>query len=138
MKTEVVTFMNTSLEITYLIGENANDNFEILNKASGDDIWFHANNISSCHIIATNLQKCSKKERLIIIKRGAFLCKQNTSKIKSLQNIEIYKKDDSVVFYDEMDVYMKYVNVINQYLLFGNLIIFKLWFLYKFLLKKNI
>ena len=40
-------------------------------------------------------------------------------KDNSLQNIENYKKDDSVVFYDEMDVYMKYVNVINQYLLFG-------------------
>ena len=39
-------------------------------------------------------------------------------KDNSLQNIENYKKDDSVVFYDEMDVYMKYVNVINQYLLF--------------------
>ena len=35
-------------------------------------------------------------------------------KDNSLQNIENYKKDDSVVFYDERDVYMKYVNVIKM------------------------
>jgi hypothetical protein len=42
-------------------------------------------------------------------------------KDNSLQNIENYKKDsgDVVVLYNEMDIYMKYVNVINQYLLFG-------------------
>ena len=42
-------------------------------------------------------------------------------KDNSLQNIENYKKDsgDAVVLYNEMDIYMKYVNVINQYLLFG-------------------
>ena len=42
-------------------------------------------------------------------------------KDNSLQNIENYKKDsnDTVVLYNEMDIYMKYVNVINQYLLFG-------------------
>ena len=42
-------------------------------------------------------------------------------KDNSLQNIENYKKDsgDAVILYNEMDIYMKYVNVINQYLLFG-------------------
>ena len=42
-------------------------------------------------------------------------------KDNSLQNIENYKKDsgDVVILYNEMDIYMKYVNVINQYLLFG-------------------
>lgn len=37
-------------------------------------------------------------------------------KDNALQNIENYNKD---VSNNEMDVYMKYVNVINQYLLFG-------------------
>ena len=43
-------------------------------------------------------------------------------KDNSLQNIENYKKDSNdaaVTLYNEMDIYMKYVNVINQYLLFG-------------------
>jgi hypothetical protein len=42
-------------------------------------------------------------------------------KDNSLQNVENYKKDsnDAMVLYNEMDIYMKYVNVINQYLLFG-------------------
>ena len=42
-------------------------------------------------------------------------------KDNSLQNVENYKKDsnDLAVSYNEMDIYMKYVNVINQYLLFG-------------------
>ena len=111
MKTEVVTFMNTSLEITYLIGENENDNFEILNKASGDDIWFHANNISSCHIIATNLPELTKKEKQKVIKRGAFLCKQNTSKLKSLQNVEIiYTKVKNVTKTDISGT----VNITNE------------------------
>ena len=38
-------------------------------------------------------------------------------KDNSLQNIENYKKD--IYENNEMDIYMKYVNVINQYLLFG-------------------
>lgn len=38
-------------------------------------------------------------------------------KDNSLQNIDNYKKDSYAN--NEMDIYMKYVNVINQYLLFG-------------------
>ena len=49
-------------------------------------------------------------------------------KDNSLQNVENYKKDvytninnNSIIAenHNEMDTYMKYVNVINQYLLFG-------------------
>jgi predicted ribosome quality control (RQC) complex YloA/Tae2 family protein len=111
MKTEVVSFINTSLEITYLIGEYADDNFGILNKACDDDIWFHANNISSCHIIATNLPELTKKEKQKVIKRGAFLCKQNTSKLKSLQNVEIiYTKVKNVTKTDISGT----VNITNE------------------------
>ena len=39
-------------------------------------------------------------------------------KDNSLQNIENYKNDSNNLL-NEMDIYMKYVNVINQYLLFG-------------------
>ncbi len=97
MKTSEIALASLETPIVYFIGENSKDNFYILDKASGDDIWFHANDVSSCHVIATNLPKLSKKEKNSVIKKGALLCKQNTSKLKSIQSQEyVYTKFKNV------------------------------------------
>ena len=111
MKTEVVEFPKIDEEVTYYIGTSAKDNFAVIDEGDDDDIWFHANNISSCHIIAYNLPQLTKKEKQKVIKRGAFICKQNTSKIKSLQNIEIiYTKVKNVSKTDILGT----VNITNE------------------------
>jgi len=78
------------INISFRVGNNAADNFIIVDNAHPYDIWFHIHNHSSCHVIAcmpedTNL---TKKQLMYIIKQGAIICKQH-SKYKSQTNVEI-------------------------------------------------
>jgi len=90
MKTELVYFNNIQREIIFYIGKNDIDNFTIIDMASPNDMWFHANDYSSCHVVAKmdNTDDLSKKELHSIYKKGALLCKENTNKLKKLSNIE--------------------------------------------------
>lgn len=86
MKTETIYFQNIHKSFTFIISENENEPFKMLDLANPQDIWFHAEKESSCHVIVS-LDKdseidLSKKERNTIIKRGAFLCKTHTNKLR--------------------------------------------------------
>jgi predicted ribosome quality control (RQC) complex YloA/Tae2 family protein len=93
MKTETVYFSNLGLSIDYVIGQNANENFDIIDKANSNDLWFHAKDYSSAHVISTNIDTINKKNLKYIIKRGGLLCKQYTNKIKSMKNVEVIWTD---------------------------------------------
>lgn len=77
-------------EIQYTIGENAKDNFDIIDSSQPDDIWFHLHGESSSHIVADipNDLKLDKKQKRQVITQGAVLCKQH-SKYKSLKDVNI-------------------------------------------------
>ena len=83
-------FQNISHPVCYNIGKNAQDNKDMILNSSEDDMWFHASDESSCHVVA-KLPKIifSKKQLTTIIKRGAQLCKQNTNSIKMCKNVKI-------------------------------------------------
>jgi len=53
------------------------------------DLWFHAKDVSSCHVVCEVPDNLSKKDMKYIIKVGALLCKSNTNNIKSIKNITI-------------------------------------------------
>jgi predicted ribosome quality control (RQC) complex YloA/Tae2 family protein len=89
MKTIVLFIKRLNREITFHIGENQNENFDVINLGKPDDLWFHSNNESSCHVVAILPENIDKKDLRHIIKIGAILCKSNTNKLKSLKNIEI-------------------------------------------------
>jgi predicted ribosome quality control (RQC) complex YloA/Tae2 family protein len=89
MKTEVLFLQGLNRDITFYIGQNKNDNFDIIDKGESNDLWFHANEISSCHIVAIIPKDISNKEQKYIIKAGALLCKKYTNKLKTLREIEI-------------------------------------------------
>lgn len=93
MKTETVYFSNLGISIDYIIGQNANENFDIIDKANSNDLWFHAKDYSSAHVIATKIDTLNKKDLKYIIKRGGLLCKQYTNKIKSMKNVEVIWTD---------------------------------------------
>lgn len=93
MKTETVYFSNLGISIDYIIGQNASENFDIIDKANSSDLWFHAKDYSSAHVIATNVDKINKKNLKHIIKRGGLLCKQYTNKIKSMKQVEVIWTD---------------------------------------------
>lgn len=92
MKKEIHLINN--LMIPFYIGNNAQDNFDIIDQADPSDLWFHVKDHSSCHVIAniseiTDKIKSNKKLKQYIIKKGAVLCKQNTNKFVSTKNLEI-------------------------------------------------
>lgn len=69
--------------IRYKIGQNASENWKILDESNKDDVFFHLKSFPSCYVIMD-----SRIENIPAIKFGAFLCKQNT-KYKSHKNIKI-------------------------------------------------
>jgi len=97
MKSETIFIQGLNKEMTFWIGTSQQDNDEIIDKASLNDIWFHANNISSCHVIcripsddikSKEKEKSKGKDMKYIIKMGALLCKNNTNKLKGTSKIE--------------------------------------------------
>lgn len=64
MKTEVLFIPALNKEITFIIGENAQDNFDIIDDLKPNDLWFHIHNESSCHVIASmpRDEKLNKKQ----------------------------------------------------------------------------
>lgn len=98
MKTKVLFVQGLNREITFYIGENQNENFDVIDLGNPDDLWFHVNKMSSCHVVAILPEDIEKKDLRYIIKIGAMLCKSNTNKLKSLNNTEIiYAKIKHVV-----------------------------------------
>lgn len=91
MKTREIMISN--INITFLIGENQKDNFDIIDLSNENenenDLWFHAEENTSCHVIAKIPEKIDKKLLNKIVKQGALLCKQNTKKISKLKDVEI-------------------------------------------------
>ena len=122
MKRIVTRFIpSLKLNVIYKIGKNAENNFEILDQSNKQDVWFHVNNSSSCHVIAClknikfnryddelpnyydiDFDSLDKKQKLQIIKQGAILCKQ-FSRLKNEKNVEIiYAKIEDVHKTDTM------------------------------------
>lgn len=89
MKTKNLFIQGLNREITFHIGQNQNENFDVINMGNSEDLWFHANNISSCHVVALIPDDVNKKDLIYIIKIGALICKQNTNKLKILNDVEI-------------------------------------------------
>lgn len=116
MKRIVTRFIpSLKINVVYKIGKNAQNNFELIDEADPNDMWFHLKDVSSCHVIAClkNIQyttrddelpnfydidfdKLDKKEKQQIITQGGLLCKQY-SKLKSAKNVDIvYAKIEDV------------------------------------------
>jgi hypothetical protein len=89
MKTETIFIQGLEREILFYIGKNQNENFKVIDMGVDDDLWFHAKDESSCHVVCEIPDDIDKKELQYIIKTGALLCKSNTNKLKSLSNVAI-------------------------------------------------
>jgi predicted ribosome quality control (RQC) complex YloA/Tae2 family protein len=76
MKTDFFNYNNTTY--TIIIGKNKNENWSIIDDASGTDLWFHISEIPSCHVILKTDEKINIVPRQVI-KRCAYLCKINSS-----------------------------------------------------------
>jgi predicted ribosome quality control (RQC) complex YloA/Tae2 family protein len=111
MKTEVLFLQGLNKEITFYIGQDKNDNFDVIDKGEPNDMWFHANEISSCHIVALIPNELPKKQMKYIIKAGAMLCKKHTNKLNNSKQTEIiYTQIKNI----EKTQYLGCVNVKNE------------------------
>lgn len=67
----------------YLIGENADENWELLDTSDYEYYFFHLASFPSCYVI----MECSEPTTDMLMK-GASLCK-NSTKYKKIKNIKI-------------------------------------------------
>lgn len=88
MKSVEIQIPSISKTIQFNIGQNAQDNFDIIDRSNSHDVWFHIHNFPSAHIIAMIPDEIDKKQMKYIIKQGAILSKQH-SKIASQKKISI-------------------------------------------------
>ena len=89
MKTENIFIHALKREVIFYIGKKQSENFEVIDAGKEEDLWFHAKNESSCHVVCELPEDINKKELKYIITAGALLCKNNTNKLKILHNVEI-------------------------------------------------
>lgn len=85
MKEEI--FIYKSIQYIIWIGQNKQDNFDIIDSAKPTDIWFHVENMPSCHVILLTNEKIHNIPHQVI-KRCAYLCKIN-SKAKTIPQCAI-------------------------------------------------
>lgn len=85
MKQELFDF--GSKEYVIKIGQNKQDNYDIIDQSIATDIWFHVDGMPSGHIILKTIEKINSIPYQVI-KRCAYLCKIN-SKAKKLGSCNI-------------------------------------------------
>lgn len=71
------------------IGKNDTGNEEIINFSHPDSLWFHLDNISSCHIILENKGDKIPKDYLRKIAKMIYLYKKNIPKYTKIIYTEI-------------------------------------------------
>lgn len=84
--------------MTYRIGVSAQDNFDLIDDSSPQDIWFHVEGLPSCHVVAVipENEKLDKKKIRALVNQGAVICKKH-SKYASYKNLPIiYTKIENV------------------------------------------
>jgi len=112
MREETIFFPNLRLSVVFCIGENAQDNFDMIDTCNENDYWFHANE-SSCHVVAklSNI-KIKKQKMHTIIHQGALLCKKYTKKNNTgfiytkIKNVTKTEKVGCVVALDTKEIFV--------------------------------
>ena len=82
MRTHLIQ-VTPDLEVSYDVGQSAQENHDMIDAAEPTDLWFHVTGRPSCHVIAHMpeevLEAPSKPRRTAlrkIAKQGAVLCKR--------------------------------------------------------------
>jgi len=75
--------ISPELEVSYDVGQNAQENHDMIDASEPNDLWFHVSGRPSCHVIAhvpeEVLDMASKARRVALRKittQGAVLCKR--------------------------------------------------------------
>jgi len=82
-KYKMKTYQLGSGNIVY-IGQNAKENFELIDNANPDDLWFHLKGLPSCHVVLHTITNNNDAE----IQRVGELCLQHT-KYRGLNSVYV-------------------------------------------------
>lgn len=104
MKENYITDHNLNNNFVYWIGVNAQDNWNIIDKADKTDIWFHLSDHPSAHVILRTENISLKKISKQTLKKCALECKihskfnfSNKQKMKIIYTeIRNISKDDKI------------------------------------------
>ena len=77
-------------KIDFLVGQNAQENHDLIDAAEENDLWFHISGHASCHVIGKIPEglDLDKSDIMKVVKQGAVICK-SFSKFKSDKNVKI-------------------------------------------------
>ena len=84
-------------KMLYLVGKNAQGNFDILDQSRPGDLWFHVDGHHSGHVIACLGADMSKKQLRDVITQGALLCKRGSKYNQSAPLNVVYSHVRNVV-----------------------------------------
>jgi len=73
-----------------LVGQSQTDNDLVIYSGDNTDIWFHAADVSSCHVVVKVPPHTSNNQMRYLVKAGAGLCKQNTKKLSSEKRVKFH------------------------------------------------
>jgi predicted ribosome quality control (RQC) complex YloA/Tae2 family protein len=90
MKTILRRIDCLNIDVEFQVGQNAQENHDIIDDAEPSDLWFHLAGLASCHVIGKIPEKVviDKSQLLKIVKQGAVICKQCSS-LKSQTKVEV-------------------------------------------------
>ena len=90
MKTVTKYIDSIRSNIDFRLGQNAKENFELIDDSHPQDLWFHIHQEPSTHVVVhiPPDQKYDKKAIHKIVIQGALLCKQH-SMYRSAKDITI-------------------------------------------------
>jgi len=76
--------------IEFRIGQNAQENFDLIDASRPEDIWFHINGQPSGHVIASIPEDSNYDKKTIrrIVIQGGIICKQH-SRLKSEKDVHV-------------------------------------------------
>lgn len=92
---KIETFSNGEEEWTIIIGKNREENWKIIDDASPTDIWFHMNDIPSCHVILKTTPN-TKDINMRLIRYCAILCKMNSKAKNERKSVVMYSQISNV------------------------------------------
>jgi hypothetical protein len=89
MKQEVVVFPTMKEPVTFYIGQSQQENHDVIDLGKPTDLWCHLAEMSSSHVVACLPDGITRKQRGVILRRAALLCKTHTAKARSLTRVAI-------------------------------------------------
>lgn len=83
-----ITDRKKNITYTARIGQNKNENHQLICSSNPHDMWFHLKDISSCHLVLAVPEKNKGISRKVI-KQCAVLTKEHTSKAVCLRDVSV-------------------------------------------------